>query len=98
MTKVEAAVKRITEMEQILDEAKQRADALEQALDAFEEYQKMVRKLEKYYASQNWKNDLALDESGKLPAGLKRGVLSEDGIYNLLEKNAELLKQTKGAR
>ncbi|MCR5499908.1 MAG: DUF4298 domain-containing protein [Acetatifactor sp.] len=97
MTKVEAAVKRITEMEQILDEAKQRADALEQALDAFEEYQKMVRKLEKYYASQNWKNDLVLDESGKLPAGLKRGVLSEDGIYNLLEKNAELLNRTKGA-
>ena len=27
---------------------------------------------------------LALDEAGLLPAWLKRGVLSEDGIYNLL--------------
>ena len=35
--------------------------------------------------------DFELDEEGKLPADLKRGVLSEDGIYNLLERNSELL-------
>ncbi|MBO4749720.1 MAG: DUF4298 domain-containing protein [Lachnospiraceae bacterium] len=93
MTKVEAAVKRITEMEEALQEAKKSADALEKAMDDFEACQKKIRKLEKYYASQNWKNDLALDEGGKLPKELKRGVLSEDGIYNLLEQNKELLER-----
>ena len=29
-------------------------------------------------------NDHALDEAGEIPKTLKRGVLSEDGLYNLL--------------
>ena len=33
----------------------------------------------------------ALDEKGKLPKELKRGVLSEDAIYDLLERNKELM-------
>ena len=33
------------------------------------------------------------DEDGKLPADLKRGVLSEDGIYDLLSDNNELVSK-----
>ncbi len=40
--------------------------------------------------SQHWKDDFAMDEKGELPDKLKRGILSEDGIYNLLERNKEL--------
>ena len=43
-----------------------------------------------YYGSTEWKEDLADDEAGMLPKDLKRGVLSEDGIYNALEDLAEL--------
>ena len=32
-----------------------------------------------------WKLDFAADETENLPPDLKRGVLSEDGIWNLLE-------------
>lgn len=39
-----------------------------------------------YYASDEWKADFRADELGLLPKDLPRGVLSEDGIYNLLEK------------
>ena len=39
---------------------------------------------------QQWKDDFAMDEKGELPDKLKRGILSEDGIYNLLERNKEL--------
>ena len=39
-----------------------------------------------YYASDEWKADFLADEQGLLPKDLPRGVLSEDGIYNLLEK------------
>ncbi|MBR6877165.1 MAG: DUF4298 domain-containing protein, partial [Neisseriaceae bacterium] len=35
------------------------------------------------------------DEQGKLPTTLKRGVLSEDSIWNVLQKNKELLHQMK---
>ena len=41
--------------------------------------------LEAYYTGKEWRYDFELDEAGLLPAGLKRGVLSEDGVYNLLQ-------------
>ena len=31
-----------------------------------------------------WLEDYAADERGELPAELKRGVLSQDGLYELL--------------
>ena len=46
----------------------------------------MLRQLSDYYSSPEWKRDYAADEAGLLPNDLKRGVLSEDGIYNLLER------------
>lgn len=42
--------------------------------------------LEAYYTSPAWRADFEADEAGLLPPDLKRGVLSEDGIYNLLEE------------
>ncbi|MBP0966042.1 MAG: GNAT family N-acetyltransferase [Oscillospiraceae bacterium] len=46
----------------------------------------MVRMLSDYYGSDAWKRDFAADEAGLLPDTLKRGVLSEDGLYNFLEQ------------
>ena len=37
-----------------------------------------------YYEGGTWRSDFALDEKGLLPQDLKRGVLSEDGVYNFL--------------
>ena len=48
--------------------------------------EELLRELAVYYGSAAWKRDFAADEAGLLPADLRRGVLSEDGIYNLLEK------------
>jgi hypothetical protein len=53
-----------------------------------------VAELSKYYGSELWKLDLAADEAGKLPPDLKRGVLSEDGIWNLLSEYHEI-QETK---
>ena len=87
------AVERIKAMEVILDTAIQKADNLEMAIRELEEYQEEIQKLEAYYTSDDWKDDYKLDEVGGLPADLKRGVLSEDGIYNMLVRNKELLKK-----
>ena len=51
-----------------------------------------VAELSKYYGSELWKLDFAADEAGKLPPDLKRGVLSEDGIWNLLSDYREIQK------
>ncbi len=51
-----------------------------------------VAELSKYYSSELWKQDFAADEAGILPLDLKRGVLSEDGIWNLLSDYREFQK------
>jgi hypothetical protein len=44
----------------------------------------MLQKLTEYYESGLWLADYTQDEQGELPAELKRGILSEDGFWNLL--------------
>ena len=39
-----------------------------------------------YRATLAWRTDFEADEAGLLHSDLKHGVLSEDGIYNLLEE------------
>ena len=49
----------------------------------------IVEELSAYYSSKQWKKDFEADEKGKLPQQLKRGVLSEDGLWNLLNEVKE---------
>ena len=53
----------------------------------------LLRELETYYTGEDWKQDFADDEAGLLPSDLKRGVLSEDGLYDLLEEYGQLLRE-----
>ncbi|MBQ4149573.1 MAG: DUF4298 domain-containing protein [Clostridium sp.] len=80
-------------MESILDKATQKMDALEKKIEEYEAFQSEIQKLEAYYTSQQWKDDYAMDEAGTFPEKLKRGVLSQDGIWNLLERNRELTRR-----
>lgn len=45
---------------------------------------RMLRALAAYSDSGRWLKDYEADEQGLLPRWLRRGVLSEDGLYNLL--------------
>lgn len=74
-------------MELILNTATEKLNALEKAISELKKYQSEIQRLEAYYTGSDWKRDFALDEAGKLPADLHRGILSEDGIYNMLERN-----------
>ena len=42
--------------------------------------------LERYCTSGDWREDYEADERGELPPDLKRGVLSQDALYDLLEE------------
>lgn len=47
---------------------------------------KLVRILWSYIDSGLWLRDYTLDEEGAFPPNMKRGVLSEDGLWNLLSE------------
>ena len=81
---------RIREMEHSLNETEAALRRLNAALDAYEQVQPSVALLSAYLGSEEWRQDLAADEKGLLPTDLHRGVLSEDGIWNLLEENRDL--------
>ena len=88
-------IARIRQMERRLDRALLAVKRLSTALDKWEAVQEDIATLDKYYGSDEWKQDFADDEAGLLPAALKRGVLSEDAIWNLLADCKELNKKVK---
>lgn len=45
-----------------------------------------IQTLSDYYESGDWLQDYELDEQCLSPPDLKRGVLSQDGLYDLLSK------------
>jgi len=65
-------IERVKKYERIFDEALVHHDP------------EMIRLLEAYYTSGAWQEDYEADERGELPPDLKRGVLSQDALYNLL--------------
>ena len=77
-------IERICEMERSYDKVSDALKAIEEAKDD-------IARLRQYMDSGLWKEDFEADERGELPRDLKRGVLSEDGIWNLLEDLAQTL-------
>ncbi len=76
---IKKAIERIERMEKCFDTllcgAAQNPPVIEEELLAL---------LTDYYENGQWLRDWELDERGYLPRELKRGVLSEDGVYNFL--------------
>ena len=66
-------IERVEKYEQLFDEAKISRDS------------EKLATLDAYYTSGLWRDDYEADERGELPPDLKRGVLSQDRLYDLLE-------------
>ena len=81
-------IKRITRYETLMNKAELLIKKYSK--DDADELCEIIKELESYYLSDEWKQDFSDDEAGLLPPDLKRGVLSEDGIYNLIETYREL--------
>ena len=84
-------IDRIRQMEEFLDASAAAVEKLGAALNEYEAVQKQYKKLSDYYGSPRWMKDFEDDEAGKLPQDLKRGVLSEDAVYDLITENRELV-------
>ena len=84
---------RIQQMEQLFDYAKEAMEEPVMTPEKYQELQEAIAILSEYYGSKEWKQDYADDEAGLLPKDLKRGVLSEDGLWNLLADWKEIESQ-----
>ena len=73
------AIRRIKRMEKVFDRLLWQKENTPEKLD-----EALLKRLTRYYEGVGWSVDFKLDEAGLLPKDLKRGVLSEDGVYNLL--------------
>ena len=83
-------IERIQYYEALLDKVAPVLENLGNALDAFDGIQEDVKELAASYDDDAWREDFEADEAGKLPRDLKRGVLSEDGLYDVLSSHYSL--------
>ena len=62
--------------------------SLDEALVNYVAIQRSIKRLTEYQESGQWLKDFEADERGELPEyrELRRGVLSEDGLDNLLRE------------
>lgn len=88
---------RIKRMESYLDDVALTLSDLSAALEKYEKMEKKYYKLEKYYGSSDWMDDFEADEAGLVPTEIKRGVLSEDAVYNLIVWHKELMTRMQRA-
>ena len=87
-----AQLERIAYMEALLDDALAAAHAYTGTPEQRQRIQPMIDALSSYYHSPQWMKDYEDDEAGRLPKDLKRGVLSQDAVYDLLQLWNEFLK------
>jgi hypothetical protein len=93
--KMQNQIERIREMELRMERVAKTVEELMTALSHFKALDDDLEVLDQYYGSDEWKQDLAADDAGRLPRDLKRGVLSEDGLWNLLSEVREMNKRTR---
>ena len=77
---------RVVFYEQIYDEL---TAAVQTKAVLSNELRDKAARLEQYYTSGEWLEDYEADEAGLFPADLKRGVLSQDGVDELLNQLKE---------
>lgn len=83
---------RIRLMEEMLHCGCETVSMLQQALEQYETVLPRLRTLQAYYESPLWLQDYDADRAGCLPTDLRRGVLSQDAVYDLLRDNEHLLE------
>ena len=91
----ESVVKRVKAMDEAFNSALEAMSTLEKDLDTIWHIRDTIAVLEDYQTSGLWKRDFEADESGALPPDCPRGVLSEDGLYDLLRDYDELMARMK---
>ena len=93
--KKDSRIERVLNMETRYTEVKRMLAGLEKAVADYETLRYVIDELNEYMSSGQWQKDFEADEAGKIPKDIRRGILSEDGLYNLLEKAGEIVGHAK---
>lgn len=73
-------------MERSFNRVRKAVSALKLDMERLASLDGDIAALKGYQASGLWLEDFEADERGELPPDLRRGVLSEDGLYNLFDE------------
>ena len=95
MSNEQPLISRIREMEARYDELTRVLGELDVALDQYLDFKSELDALREYMESGQWQKDFEADEAGQVPADLKREVLSEDGLYDLLHGADVIIARAK---
>ncbi len=82
--KQQTLIERVQQMELYYDMVWNVLDTEPELLYQDADVQKMIKELNEYMESGLWLEDFECDERGELPKDLRCGVLSQDGLYDLL--------------
>lgn len=82
--KQQTLIERVQQMELYYDMVWNVLDTEPELLYQDADVQKMIKELNEYMENGLWLEDFECDERGELPKDLRRGVLSQDGLYDLL--------------
>jgi len=77
-------IARLRKMEDDFNLVREVIDTLQDAVEDYNAVQRRIRRLTEYQKSGEWLKDFEADERGEFPKNMPRGVLSEDGLDNLL--------------
>lgn len=94
MKRIEETITRVQKMEQYFDEIAEVVRLNPKLLQSDASIREKLEELIVYYEGGLWMQDYECDERGELPKSLKRGVLSEDGLYNLLSDVGNIKKES----
>ena len=91
--KQQESILRVREMECWFDAVQTAVTQRRDAVLREPSFAEMLQTLTRYYESGQWLEDYERDERGEFPAKLKRGVLSQDALYDLLCEIGEMKKE-----
>ena len=87
-------IDRIKQNEKSFDSAVKSVNKLNDALDEFISNRENIKIVNKYDGSKAWFKDKEALESGEIKK-VKAGVLSEDGVWDMLDNIDEVIKKMK---
>ena len=79
-------IQRIIKMERCFEELLEAKFRNPELLRSSKKLQDQIEMLRGYYQGGSWLQDYECDERGELPENLKRGILSQDALYDLFSE------------
>lgn len=86
-------IRRIQHMEELLNTCSSNIESLFHALEQYKECYPQYKELIDYYSNGLWQQDYEDDTNGKIPQDMKRGVLSQDAVYDLILDTVRLQEE-----